>query len=217
MKYLLRLLIPLGLGAVAALLNLYMVTAQTESVVFLTVDKPMDQNEMFDLTHAKELPLPQKYGELLKSVVPFSDRGIVSGRVARRTIQPGDPVFYADFDLDGQWLSLGPGEELFPIELKDFSVDSKLLRIGNNIHFRVPNESEDEEPLWIGPYRIVAVGGKINNNFDDDKRSISGTFSIGVAYNKERDALLIKQLESFCDRQVLGAKILAVRIQDTRK
>jgi len=217
MNYLLKLLIPLGLGAVAAFLNVYMVTAQTESVEFLMVDKEMKEGEMFDLKYAKQLNLPQKYKNALTSVVPYSARGAVSGRKARRSLKANDPVFYADFDLGDKWLSLKEGEELFPIELKNFSVDSSLLRIDNNIYFRVPDESDEEEPIWIGPYRIVAVGGKINNNFDDDKRNSSGAFSLGIAYNKARDALLIKQLESFCDRQASGARILAVRIQDTRK
>jgi hypothetical protein len=220
MNYLLKLLIPIGLGILAAFINYAMVTSQTKLETFVTVALPVEAGTPFDLVQVAPLELPQKFGYLSKSIVPFSNRGIISGRVTRRKIEPGDPVFFADFDLGGEWLALESGEELFPLQLQDIVVDPSLLRIGNMIHLRVPSADTKSDPEWIGPFRIVAVGSKINNNFGESNRGGggTGTISLGLAYNPTRDARQIKQLELFCDRQrTANAKISAVRLQDTRR
>ena len=148
----------------------------------------------------------------------FEDRGVLSGRRVRRAIEPNDPVFFADTDLSGQWLTLGKAEELFPVELDDVAVDDKLLRIGNQIRFRVPAMEGEDQPPWVGPFKIVAVGSKINNNFTEEKASTSGgSLSVGIAYDMEHNKEQITRLEAFCDAQRKGeAQMLGVRIVDSR-
>lgn len=218
MNNVLKLLIPLGLGVVAAAINWMVMTAGTERVEFVTVSKTLDVGEAFDLKSAVKLELPRDFRGLSKSLVPFSERGALSGRAVRRTIEPGDPVFFADTDLGGKWLALQPSEELFPVVMDQVAVDAQLLRIGNEIRFRVPPIAGEDSPPWIGPFRIVAVGSKINNNFSDARvRGGGGGLTIGIAYNEKTNAANLKRLETFCDMQQRGeATMLGVRVVDTR-
>lgn len=214
MNYAVRLLIPLALGGLAAVINWIVLSTGKETMKFVTVSKPINVGETFDLEVADELLLPRSFSELSKSIVPYDDRGVLSGRVVRRRIEVGDPVFFADTDLGGQWLALDASEELFPVSLDDVAVDPDLLRIGNEIRFRVSQVSGEDGPQWVGPFRIVVVGSKINNNFSSERsRASSGSLAIGIAYNMERDGEQLRRLELFCDQQADGvAKLLGVRI-----
>jgi len=218
MNYALKLLIPLALGIVAAVVNWMVLSANTQPLVFVTVKTQLAVGDLFDLEMCDELRVPPTFKNLSKSAVRFEDRGVLSGRVVRRAIEPGDPVFFADTDLSGEWLMLDKSEELFPVELDEVAVDQKLLRIGNQIRFRVPAMDGESAPPWVGPFKIVAVGSKINNNFSEERGSSSGgTLSIGIAYNMQRDKDQLTRLEQFCDEQRRGAaQMLGVRIVDTR-
>jgi hypothetical protein len=215
MNYLIKLLIPLALGIVAAVINWSVLSSGTSPVYYVTVNKALNVGEPFLLEMASPLGLPPQFRDLSKTIVPYRDRGVLSGRIVRRRIEAGDPIFFADTDLGGEWLALDPSEELFPVEIGEVAVDPGLLRIGNRIRFRVPPLSGEDGPQWIGPFRIVAVGSKINNNFSDDKsRSFSsGRLEVGIAYNLQRDGDQLKRLEAFCDQQRRGeAQVLGVRI-----
>ncbi len=218
MNYAIKLLIPLALGVVAAVVNWMVLSANTQPIVFVTVKKQLGVGDLFDLQLCEELRVPPTFKNLSKSAVRFEDRGVLSGRVVRRVIEPGDPVFFADTDLSGKWLTLDKSEELFPVELDDVAVDDKLLRIGNQIRFRVPVMDGEDSPPWVGPFKIVAVGSKINNNFTEERSSSSGgTLSVGIAYDMERNKDQLTRLETFCDAQRRGeAQMLGVRIVDTR-
>ncbi len=218
MNYALKLLIPLALGVVAAIVNWMVLSANTQPVAYVTVKQPLNEGDPISLDMCVELEVPPTFRDLSKSIVPYRDRGVLSGRIARRTIAPGDPIFFADTDLEGQWLTLKSSEELFPVELDEVAVDPQLLRIGNEIRFRVPALDGEKEPPWVGPFRIVAVGSKVNNNFSEERASSSGgTLSIGIAYNMERDKDQLTRLEAFCDEQRRGAaQMLGVRIVDKR-
>ncbi len=214
MNYAIRLLIPLALGIAAAAINWMVLSTGTQPVYFVTVSQPINVGETFDLELAERLALPQNFTDLSKSIVPYEDRGVLSGRVLRRRIEKGDPVFFADTDLGGQWLALDASEELFPVPLDNVDVDPNLLRIGNDIRFRVPPIAGEDGPQWVGPFRIVVVGDKINNNFSEESSNASnGTLAIGIAYNMKRDSEQLRRLELFCDQQAEGtAKLLGVRI-----
>lgn len=219
MNYLLKLLIPLALGVIAAGINYNLLSANTKPSEFVTVAQPLQVGEQFVLENAKKLLLPKKYEELSKTLVPWRDRGVLSGRVVRRNIAEDDPVFFADTDLGGEWLTLRANEELFPVELDNVAVDAQLLRIGNDIRFRVPATDGESEPPWVGPFRIVAVGAKINNNFSEGRSFSTGTkLSVGIAYDMQGNAEQLKRLEKFCDAQSVGsAQMLGVRIDDRRR
>ncbi|MGE0755658.1 MAG: hypothetical protein AB7F89_00070 [Pirellulaceae bacterium] len=218
MNYAIKLLIPLGFGLAAAVINWIVLTSGTREVLYVTVSQPLDVGDRFVLEYAEPLAVPATFKDLSQTIVPFADRGVLSGRVVRRRIEAGDPVFFADTDLGGKWLDLQPNEELYPVSLDQVAVDPELLRIGNQIRFRVPPIAGENEPPWIGPFRIVAVGSKINNNFSED-RSIgsAGSLSVGIAYDATRNQVSLARLEAFCDLQRRGeATLLGVRIVDTR-
>ncbi len=220
MNYAIKLLIPLALGVIAAVINWTVVSSGTQPVYYVTVKQAINVGEPFRLEMAAQLGLPPSFRDLSQTIVPYRDRGVLSGRIVRRRIEAGDPIFFSDTDLGGEWLALDPSEELFPLELDGVSVDSQLLRIGNEIRIRVPPSEGETSPPWLGPFRIVAVGAKINNNFSDRGNSSlgGGAIQIGIAYDLKRTDNQLQRLEEFCDDQRLGkAQILGVRIVSNRK
>jgi hypothetical protein len=218
MNYAIKLLIPLGLGLAAAAINWMVLTSGTQVVHYVTVSQPLDVGDTFNLEASEPLALPASFKDLSQTMVLYADRGVLSGRVVRRRIEAGDPVFFADTDLGGQWLDLQPNEELFPVALDEVSVDPNLLRIGNLIRFRVPAEEGEDSPPWVGPFRIVAVGSKISNNATQERSYSPGDAdSVGIAYDVRENSEQIKRLEAFCDKQRRGeATLLGVRIVDAR-
>ncbi len=218
MNYAIKLLIPLTLGIVAAAVNWMVLASNTTPIEFVTVKDTMQVGDLFDLQKCDKLEVPPGFKNLSKSAVRFEDRGVLSGRVVRRVIERGDPVFFADTDLGGEWLIMDDSEELFPVELDEVAVDPKLLRIGNLIRFRVPAIQGESVAPWVGPFKIVAVGSKINNNFSEERGSFSGSsLSVGIAYDMQRNEEQLKRLEQFCDAQREGkAQMLGVRIVDKR-
>lgn len=218
MNYAIKLLIPLALGIVAAAVNWMVLSANTEPLEFVTVKEKMEVGDLFDLEKCAVLEVPPSFQHLSRTAVRFVDRGVLSGRKVRRSIEPQDPVFFADTDLSGEWLMLDKTEELFPVELDEVTVDPKLFRIGNQIRFRVPAMEGESAPPWVGPFKIVAVGSKINNNFSEERGSSSGgALSIGIAYDMQQNKEQLTRLEQFCDEQRKGtAQMLGVRIVDTR-
>jgi len=219
MNYLAKLLIPLGLGILAAFVNYLILSSSTAKLDFVTVDKDVPRDSPIDLANLKKLSVPREFEGLRQTMVPWSERGVLSGKRVRRSIKPNDPVFYADTDFEGDWLDLKDGEKLFPVNIGELEFDPTLLRIGNNIQFRVSNYKE-AEPEWIGPYRVVAVGSKLRNDQDGERGSRqSSAQSIGIAYNmaepRMRDSLT--KLESFCDAQRGGkAVMLSVLIEEIK-
>lgn len=215
MNYTLKLIIPAGLGIAAAAINWTVLSSRTAPVHLVTVTKPVDFNDTISVEMLKPLPLPRQLvnAELKKSIVTFKDRGLLSGRKARRTIQPGDPIFLADTDLGGVWVGLDPGEELFLVSLDDVSADPELLRIGNLIRFRVPASQKfgEDAPQWLGPFRIVAVGNKVSNLTGKDRFRSGRNLTVGIAYKKNSQQ--VARLEEFCDDQQLGkATMLGIRV-----
>lgn len=219
MNYAMKLLIPVGLGVAAVAINWMVLTAGTAPVQFVTVTQPLKVGDTVQLEYVAPLALPRSFSGLSRTMVPYDDRGVLSGRVVRRRVEIGDPIFFADTDLGGQWLDLEPREELFLVSMDDVSADPELLRIGNMIRFRVPADEGEDGPAWVGPFRIVAVGAKINNNFSDNGSGYGsgGSLNVGIAYNAEKNGAEIARLESFCDRQRKGlATLLGIRIVDQR-
>ena len=222
MSHSMKLLASLALGGAAALINWMVLAGETKPTYFVTVRERIEAGQTFDLAKAEMLPVPSNLvsSNMAASFVPFTERGSLSGRVVKRDIEPGDPVFYADTDLGGKWFDLEPFEELYPVSLEDASADARLMRVGNQIRFRIPSEDPAAQGAeWIGPFRIVAVGSKINNHGGDDSRGMSSgsSLSVSIAYNAKQPSQQIVKLQQFCDLRKQGkATLLGVRIVDNR-
>lgn len=215
MNYLLKILIPLGLGILAGFVNFMILQKGAAEIDFVTVETVVERGKPIQIDNLKKLSVSDKFSGLVKSMVPWSDRGALSGKLALRKIEEGDPVFFADTDNEGGWLDLKEGEKLFPVNIGDLEFDSTLVKIGNQISFRI--SFDEKSPKWIGPYRVVAVGSRSRNDEDGEGRSRqSNAQSIGIAHNPTDPKIL--ELEAFCDKQRKGeAQMLGVLLDEPRK
>lgn len=225
MNYLVKILIPLGLGILAGFVNYLILQKGAAEIHFVTVETAVERGKPIEVDNLKKLSVSDKFSGLVKSMVPWSDRGALSGKLALRKIEEGDPVFFADTDNEGGWLDLKDGEKLFPVNIGDLEFDSTLVKIGNNIQFRIRIQKKDsldeEDPKWIGPYRVVAVGSRSRNDEDGEGRSRqSNAQSIGIAHNMSDPKMRasLAELEAFCDKQRKGeAQMLGVLLDEPRK
>jgi len=219
MNYLAKILIPLALGILAAFVNYLILSSSTAKLDFVTVDKEVPRDAPIELINLRKLSVPKEFQGLRQTMVPWNERGVLSGKRVLRPIRPNDPIFFADTDFEGDWLDLKDGEKLFPVNIGELEFDPTLLRIGNYIQFRV-SLYKNAEPEWIGPYRVVAVGSKLRNDQDGPTSSRqSSAQSIGIAYNKENPSMgdSLTKLELFCDAQRAGnAVMLSVLIEEIK-
>jgi hypothetical protein len=214
MNYTLKLAIPLGLGLAAAVVNMMVLTARTNSVTFIKAKRDVQLGQPFSLEDLAELPLPGAEAALLKdTAMPYADIGVLVGQPALRDFMAGDIVFYRDFPLRGDELQLAPDEVAQQIALDGLNVPSKILRIGYELDFLV--QLGPQERKWIRSLRLVSVGDRVSDSID---RTASGGANV-VMVAVKRDPKLKEDidrqmlLEEFAlKRQQESAQLLDVRI-----
>jgi hypothetical protein len=216
MKHSLRLLIPIGLAVVAAIVNYLTMTSATRPVNFVQVTGNLKVGEPFSESNLGRLQLPATFEGLSKTAVPFEHIGVLYGQPASREFRAGDVVFWRDSAEGNLQIRLEPDEEIMPVPLGRVETIPALLRIGGAISFRFKRTDghDKSEAEWIGPFRIVSVG----NRFTDDKEGSPSSENlklVSVAVKRRgtpgRDSIY-DQLEEYCDLQSMEkAKLLRIK------
>lgn len=176
MKNLGNLLIPLGVGTLAFVLNWMAVQPQLGRD-FVTVnedaplDKPLDESQ---LTPFKIVG--SDFDTLRKTLVPWEERAAVLGLPVRRDLRNGDFVFWQDVRYLSADFLPGPDEIALHVSLEGVDYEPSLLKVGNQIGLVVPLTAQQSEASLsnpatvpvelssrfeeVGPFRILSVGGR---------------------------------------------------------
>ena len=176
MKNLGKLLIPLGLGVLAFVLNWMAVQPQLGRE-FVTVnedapvDKPLDESQ---LTPFKIVG--SDFDTLKKTLVPWEERAAILDLPIRRDLRNGDFVFWQDVRYLSADFLPGPDEIALHVSLEGVDYEPSLLKVGNQIGLVVPlapqaKETSPSDPAnvpaelnarfeEVGPFRILSVGGR---------------------------------------------------------
>ncbi|MGC3968796.1 MAG: hypothetical protein QM775_15940 [Pirellulales bacterium] len=176
MKNLGKLLIPLGLGALAFVLNWLAVQPQLgrEFVVVnedVTIDKPLDESQIepFKIVGAD-------FGRMKQTLVPWEERAAILNLPIRREMRKGDFVFWQDVRYLSADFLAGPDEMPLHVSLEGVDYEPSLLKVGNLVSLIVP-ANEAPKPVdpsnpanvpvdlnmrfeEIGPFRILSVGSR---------------------------------------------------------
>ncbi len=225
MSYSLKLLIAVGIGAVAACLNWMAVTAGTHTFKAVCITEPVRKGELFDGRFG-ELDLPASFENLRQTLVV--NPGLMPGHRAMRDFERGDVIFLRDIQPHGAELDLRDGEVVVLVSMAGKEPDYAALRIGMEIRLRfalVADQATGTKafgPDWVGPFRIVTLGDMTTNATQGGKPR--GTINvIGVAVRRTKDSNddpKFKLLDQFCDQQsankakLLGFEILQSSIKD---
>ena len=166
MPNLLKLLIPLGLGVVAACINYSILSSSTKTSAFLTVNEQVSINSEVDVDNLLPLQIPFDASVGLKKVaIDYKDRAAIFRQRATRDVYPGDVLLYRDsnFDSAPSYDLRSPTEEVIAVPVSNRDIIG--ARIGDYLKFIIPEDLENPtltETQEIGPFRIVAIGEQTN-------------------------------------------------------
>ncbi len=205
MSYSIKLLVPIGLGLLAAAINWGTLYSGTRPVNFVQVSKPLRVGDIFRGDVLASVALPATYSKLDRTAVLWEDRGILSGQIVQRDLEPGDIVFLRDTSIDGAQLRLREGETAFLVSLHGVNPSPALLRVEHLVRFRIPAVEEHPQPEWVGPFRLVSVGSTLTDGIDR-KSGNQSIDQVTIAFPPEatrspqekRDCEL---MQKFCDMQ----------------
>ncbi len=191
----LKLLIPIGLGIAAAIINFVVLSSSTKPVKFVVAKKDIKKGEYF-VDNVEEADVPVGMAGSLKEVaIMHADRGLLSGQRATRDISAGDIILYRDTAIKG---SPPPDFRTASERAKPVPLDGHRIygsSIGDNIWFVVPGfekvEGRNERDAKyvgasqkLGPFRIIAIGEKTTTVSDEKGERYSyNSDSVTIAYD----------------------------------
>ena len=158
MSNLVKLGLAIGLGVVAAVMNLIYLSSQAAPKLYVGVKDNLAAGEPFpELASAyKEIPIPSGAEVPQGALIPYEKRSLLFGLKTARDFTAGDPVFYRDIQQD-----LPRYETLGPFSL--LSVGSTFIGAVETNEYRIGDR---------GGVITVAPGLEVEGNYDDNTRKL---------------------------------------------
>lgn len=154
MKHLMGLGLAGLLGIVAAGLNWLWISGLAIPESYVAVNADLESGESISRSDLVAVPIPGNQDQLRESFVPWNDRAILFGTIAKRNYIAGDVVFYRDIvepETESQWDVIGP---------------FKLISVGER--FKERSDDELDSSRTDGNTVTIAVNAK----FDDRTRKL---------------------------------------------
>ena len=190
-----KLLIAVGLGVLAAALNYMSISQRQKPVKFVTVNKAVKQGDQITTDLLTSVEVPAHFAQSLqKSVVPFSEMAVLSGKYASRDIEAGELILWEDAPIRGPQYDLRAGETALFIDVGNSAVSN--VAVGDLVSFRIFSDESGSDARWLGPFRLVTVGDK--RRLGDRVERVD---TISVAVPENEDDPMYQSLQEFIDRQ----------------
>jgi len=201
-----KLLLPVGLGLAAFVVNMMGTGAQSGPAPVKLAAAAVDikEGEIFTDEMVQSISAPGG-SSVGKSAVPYAERGVVViGQAARRKITKGELLLFDDFRVqtpEMQESSLAPGEAAVQVPLDNIKCPANLLQLNAQVGFVVVNraplegleglmKTKQQPPKILGPFRVVSVGGKTSTFARDTTTQSGQPLTIGVAVKPGVDGKL---------------------------
>lgn len=208
MKTWLRLLIPLGLGLIAVVLNTRIMTDKLQPKVFVAISRNVGTDAVFSVNNIEPRSLNDNVAKLLQTAIPWEERAVLLGRPIPRPLHAGDLVLWRDATPPDRELSPMDGEASLPISLHDIDIIPSLLLVGEEVGFYVdgtiasaiqatpaspldsqltlPSQPGSKEPVYVGPFRLLSVGKRLTRTQEGTSSSNDGQV-ITIAFPVDKD------------------------------
>jgi hypothetical protein len=177
-----KFLVAVLLGVTAAGLNAYLLSKKLDTKKFVIVKaKQIELGDTFTREHLTELELPMTYAGADAALVPGEKIDLVVGQTAQRPYLEGDVIFWRDITpaATAPQITLKEGEELVLISLAEIAYEPELLVVDNEVKFvqqtisknaeRTAAEAGATDVTYLGPFRIVSVGAKLDAEVAEDE------------------------------------------------
>jgi len=180
----LRLLVPIGIGLAAGLLNWMALSAEVARFDYVRLKTDVRAGELLEdgLFESIECNADWK-----TTAIPYARRGILYGLAVPRDLKQGDLLLWRDVRSSGN-LDLKAGETALNLSLDGIPFEPGLIRIGSHLGFAIGSRPDEEGNRifpdnfeLLGPFRIVSVGERTNDGESDlstDSRVISVAASL---------------------------------------
>ncbi len=195
-----RMLLPVGFGIAAAVINFVVLKQLNQQTEFVSVGGkvPLAQGTPFAPANLTPLPVSGNVAKLNKAWIRWEDRDTIFGRPAGRTLHRGELVLRQDAQPVKE-LKPGPDEDAMVISLGSVEVEPKLLLIGEEIGFLIrqarpepvvelpadkpspvkiapPKKPDplDVDIKYLGPFRLLSVGDRLSRNVGESKKDNRG-------------------------------------------
>jgi hypothetical protein len=202
----LRIILPVGLGILAAVLNFVVLKGSTAPLELTAVSN--DVKAGTELTEGMlERVAVRGDRAIFKSAVPYSDRGLLLGRRVTRVLTSGEVVMWTDVqnaDEENLRIYLNPGEstETFPVKPSRIA---RGLRRGDPVGILVsakswPNDSKSSKgatlPVvsrrMVGPFRLLSLGTPL----DPSRSALTESNLVSVAVPRPTSGRLDPNVEA---------------------
>jgi len=196
-------LIPLGPGAVAAVLYLMAVRSATATVDLTVVKTDVKAGTPLTEEMLGRL-LVRADRDVFRTAVRYEDRGVLIGRPANRPLVEKEAVLLSDIRLSGTFdvrVNLRPGERSLTLAVKPANVVPGL-RVGDEVEILLAGGDTSGPPgaadpvgrrvRTVGPFRVVGLGERpeaMAGAFRSDDRQIAIAYTGDVAATREFTAL----------------------------
>ena len=166
MKYLTKLLIPIGLGVLAFVLNWLAVQPQLgREFVTVNQDVALDK-ELTESQFAKFKIVGEDFDRLKQTLVPWEERAALVGLPVRRELIKGDFIFWQDVRYVSADFLPAADEVPLHISLEGVDYEPSLLKVGNLVGIVVP-VSPKVEGAGDGTTSAAAINAELNAQFEE--------------------------------------------------
>jgi hypothetical protein len=201
MKNWTKLTLPVGLGLAAACAHGLAVYSKIAPSTYIVVTRDIVEGEPVAAGDLAKIELYGDQAGLPKTVLPFAQRAMMYGQIARRDFSKGDLVLWQDTKPAHGRPRLAADEVPLQIALSGKSHLTRFLEVGQNVSFLLATDAdapvpdrksssfEEEEPLTpiaatselVGPFRVVAIGSRVEPGDIDRTRNREEIEMITVA------------------------------------
>jgi hypothetical protein len=111
MNHLVKLMLAVVVGIVAAGINWIYLASQATPSTFVACKEDIKRGEPITLDLLTPVGVPGDLAELRKSLIPFDERQILDGQLATRDYRTGDVIFHRDLaapEITSQYEEIGP-------------------------------------------------------------------------------------------------------------
>jgi len=186
----LRIVIPLTLGLIAGVINFYAVRGTSPPIDLVAVKEDTKAGtEIRGPDMLVKVRVRADAPDILKSAVPWADRGVLLNRKLNRPMAAGEVILFADVQPEGVEdvaSQLRPGEVSFTFPVRASRI-APGLRPGDTVAVVVDaSEGGDEKGLRrVVPVRLLAVGEReaVRGMTGEEMRKVT----VAVAVNARRD------------------------------
>ena len=216
MSHSVKLLIPIGLGIVAAGINWFALNSATRPVEFVEVTAELKEGTEFSLENLGSVELPARFRDLKDTAYPYEQVGVLLGRRATRSYEKGDIVFRRDLADEGPLSDLPPDEEVHPVSLEGVDIVPAFMVVGGKISFKFQSSDPGNPAEWVGPFPLKNVGSRVTNDpYHDESGGLDRNQDVSVILKKPSSpgrTPMHDRLEEFCDKRATG-EVTLLRIK----